>query len=37
MTVSVTTAEHSIEHAMSAFHQELPHGAESYYDFKSIL
>lgn len=27
MTVSVTTAEHSIEHAMSAYHQELPHGA----------
>lgn len=27
MTVSVTTAQHSIEHAMSAYHQELPHGA----------
>jgi alcohol dehydrogenase len=27
MTVSVTTAEHSIEHAMSAYHQDLPHGA----------
>lgn len=27
MTVSITTAEHSIEHAMSAYHQELPHGA----------
>lgn len=27
MTVSVTTAEHSIEYAMSAYHQELPHGA----------
>ena len=27
MTVSETTAEHSIEHAMSAYHQDLPHGA----------
>ncbi|MGF7144494.1 alcohol dehydrogenase [Anaerotaenia torta] len=27
MVVSVTTAQHSMEHAMSAFHQELPHGA----------
>lgn len=27
MTVSVTTAEHSLEHAMSAYHPELPHGA----------
>lgn len=27
MTVSVTTAEHSMEHAMSAYHPELPHGA----------
>lgn len=27
MTVSVTTAEHSLEHAMSAFHPDLPHGA----------
>lgn len=27
MTVSVTTAEHSIEHAMSAYHPDLPHGA----------
>lgn len=27
MTISVTTAEHSIEHAMSAYHPELPHGA----------
>lgn len=39
MTVSVTTAEHSIEHAMSAFHQELPHGAglimisKAFYEF----
>ncbi|NNU77662.1 iron-containing alcohol dehydrogenase [Clostridium estertheticum] len=39
MTVSVTTAEHSIEHAMSAYHQELPHGAglimisRSFYEF----
>lgn len=27
MTVSVTTAEHSLEHAMSAYHPDLPHGA----------
>ncbi|MGI6169856.1 MAG: iron-containing alcohol dehydrogenase, partial [Christensenellales bacterium] len=27
MTVSVTTAEHSLEHAMSAYYPELPHGA----------
>lgn len=27
MTVCSTTAEHSIEHAMSAFHHDLPHGA----------
>lgn len=27
MTVSGCTSEHSLEHAMSAYHQELPHGA----------
>ncbi len=27
MTISSTTAEHSLEHAMSAYHPELPHGA----------
>ena len=27
MTISVTTAEHSLEHAMSAYHPGLPHGA----------
>ena len=27
MVVSVTTAEHSLEHAMSAYHPNLPHGA----------
>lgn len=27
MVVSVTTAQHSMEHAMSAYHQDLPHGA----------
>lgn len=27
MTISVTTAEHSLEHAMSAYHPSLPHGA----------
>lgn len=27
MCVSSTTSEHSLEHAMSAYHQELPHGA----------
>lgn len=27
MCVSVTSSQHSLEHAMSAFHQELPHGA----------
>lgn len=27
MTVCSTTAEHSLEHAMSAFHHDLPHGA----------
>lgn len=39
MTVSVTTAEHSMEHAMSAYHPELPHGAglimisKAFYEF----
>ena len=39
MTVSVTTAEHSIEHAMSAYHHQLPHGAglimisKAFYEF----
>lgn len=39
MTVSVTTAEHSLEHAMSAYHQDLPHGAglimisKAFYEF----
>ncbi len=39
MTVSVTTAKHSIEHAMSAYHQQLPHGAglimisKAFYEF----
>ena len=39
MVVSVTTAEHSLEHAMSAYHQELPHGAglimisKAFYEF----
>jgi alcohol dehydrogenase len=27
MCVSSTTSQHSLEHAMSAFHQNLPHGA----------
>ena len=27
MDVCVCTAEHSLEHALSAYHQELPHGA----------
>ena len=27
MTVGSCTSEHSLEHALSAFHQELPHGA----------
>ena len=27
MTVCSTTSEHSLEHAMSAYHQNLPHGA----------
>lgn len=27
MTISVTTAKHSLEHAMSAFYPSLPHGA----------
>lgn len=27
MTVSCCTSEHSMEHAMSAYHQSLPHGA----------
>ena len=27
MTISGCTSEHSMEHAMSAYHQELPHGA----------
>ncbi len=39
MTVSVTTAEHSLEHAMSAYHPNLPHGAglimisKAFYEF----
>lgn len=39
MTVSVTTAEHSLEHAMSAYHPHLPHGAglimisKAFYEF----
>lgn len=39
MTISVTTAEHSIEHAMSAYHPNLPHGAglimisKAFYEF----
>jgi len=39
MTVSVTTAEHSLEHAMSAYHSDLPHGAglimisKAFYEF----
>ena len=27
MTISACTSEHSLEHAMSAYHHELPHGA----------
>jgi len=27
MEVGVTSSQHSLEHAMSAYHQELPHGA----------
>ncbi|WP_321422112.1 iron-containing alcohol dehydrogenase [uncultured Methanobacterium sp.] len=27
MSVGATTSQHSLEHAMSAFHHELPHGA----------
>ena len=27
MTVGTCTSEHSLEHALSAYHQELPHGA----------
>lgn len=39
MCVGCCTSEHSLEHAMSAYHQELPHGAGliiislAYYDF----
>lgn len=39
MVVSCTTAEHSMEHAMSAYHQHLPHGAglimisKAFYEF----
>lgn len=39
MTTGSCTSEHSLEHAMSAFHQELPHGAglimisKEYYTF----
>ena len=39
MTVSVTTAKHSMEHAMSAYHPHLPHGAglimisKAFYEF----
>ncbi len=27
MCLSATTSQHSMEHAMSAYHQDLPHGA----------
>lgn len=27
MTIASTTSEHSLEHALSAYHQDLPHGA----------
>ncbi len=39
MVTSCTTAEHSMEHAMSAYHQSLPHGAglimisKAFYEF----
>jgi len=39
MTLSCCTSEHSMEHAMSAYHQELPHGAglimisKAYYEY----
>jgi len=39
MTISATTAEHSMEHAMSAYHPDLPHGAglimisKAFYEF----
>lgn len=39
MTCCSTTAEHSLEHAMSAYHQDLPHGAglimisKAFYEF----
>lgn len=39
MVVSCTTSEHSMEHAMSAYHQNLPHGAglimisKAFYEF----
>ena len=39
MTFCSTTAEHSLEHAMSAYHQNLPHGAglimisKAFYEF----
>ncbi len=39
MTISLTTAEHSLEHAMSAYHHDLPHGAglimisKAFYEF----
>ncbi len=39
MVLTSTTAEHSLEHAMSAFHHELPHGAglimisKAFYEF----
>jgi len=39
MVLTSTTAEHSLEHAMSAYHQDLPHGAglimisKAFYEF----
>lgn len=39
MTISVCTSEHSIEHALSAIHENLPHGAglimisKAYYEY----
>ena len=39
MTLGSCTSEHSMEHAMSAYHQRLPHGAglimlsKAYYEY----
>ena len=36
MQLTSTTAQHSMEHAMSAYHHNLPHGAGTDHDFRGV-